>query len=138
MSTAPVTELLQRAAGGDAGARDALLAAVYPELRRLARRLLVGDRMRQQIQVFQQAWSLRQDDEASVFLPWMAEEALAGDLALQAPHFLVGLATQLQPAWTGRGHVWLTALFEKIGVDEVQLARAIVRYRPARLPKALR
>lgn len=50
MSTAPVTELLQRAAGGDAGARDALLAAVYPELRRLARRLLVGDRMRQQIE----------------------------------------------------------------------------------------
>ncbi len=50
MSTAPVTELLQRAAGGDAGARDALLAAVYPELRRLARRLLAGDRMRQQIE----------------------------------------------------------------------------------------
>ena len=78
---------------------------------------VIADRMRQRIQVFQQAWSLRQDDEASVFLPWMAEEALAGDLALQAPHFLVGLATQLQPAWTGRGHVWLTALFEKIGVD---------------------
>lgn len=46
----PVTELLQRAAGGDAAARDALLAAVYPEMRRLARHLLVGDRMRQQIE----------------------------------------------------------------------------------------
>ncbi|MBS0443285.1 MAG: sigma-70 family RNA polymerase sigma factor [Proteobacteria bacterium] len=46
----PVTELLQRAAGGDAAARDALLAAVYPEMRRLARHLLAGDRMRQQIE----------------------------------------------------------------------------------------
>lgn len=45
----PVTELLQRAAGGDAAARDALLAAVYQELRRLARHLLAGDRMRAQI-----------------------------------------------------------------------------------------
>lgn len=49
MSPPPVTELLQRAASGDAGARDALLAAVYQELRRLARQLLAGDRMRQQI-----------------------------------------------------------------------------------------
>ena len=50
MSAEPaVTELLQRAAGGDAGARDALLAAVYQELRRLARHLLAGDRMRAQL-----------------------------------------------------------------------------------------
>jgi RNA polymerase sigma factor (TIGR02999 family) len=45
-SSAPVTELLQRAAGGDAPARDALLAAVYQELRRLARHILAGDRQR--------------------------------------------------------------------------------------------
>lgn len=44
-----VTELLQRASGGDAAARDALLAAVYQELRRLARQLLAGDRMRAQL-----------------------------------------------------------------------------------------
>lgn len=45
----PVTELLQRAAGGDAAARDALLGAVYQELRRLARHLLAGDRLRAQL-----------------------------------------------------------------------------------------
>ncbi len=44
-----ITELLQRAAGGDAAARDALLSAVYQELRRLARHLLAGDRMRAQL-----------------------------------------------------------------------------------------
>lgn len=45
----PVTELLQRAAAGDAAARDALLGAVYQELRRLARHLLAGDRLRAQL-----------------------------------------------------------------------------------------
>lgn len=44
-----VTELLRHAAAGDAAARDALLAAVYQELRRLARRMLAGDRMRHQL-----------------------------------------------------------------------------------------
>jgi RNA polymerase sigma factor (TIGR02999 family) len=41
-----VTELLQAAGSGDAQARDRLLAAVYGELRVLARRLLSGDRAR--------------------------------------------------------------------------------------------
>jgi RNA polymerase sigma factor (TIGR02999 family) len=41
-----VTELLQRAAAGDAPSRDALIAAVYQELRRLARHILAGDRAR--------------------------------------------------------------------------------------------
>lgn len=46
MSAAPpVTDLLPRAAAGDVQARDALLAAVYQELRRQARHLLAGDRM---------------------------------------------------------------------------------------------
>lgn len=44
-----ITELLRRAGDGDAGARDALLASLYQELRRLARQLLAGDRMRYQI-----------------------------------------------------------------------------------------
>ena len=39
-----VTELLHAAAGGDAPAREQVLAAVYGELRRIARRLLAGDR----------------------------------------------------------------------------------------------
>ncbi len=39
-----MTVLLRAAASGDLSARDALLAAVYDELRRIARRLLVGDR----------------------------------------------------------------------------------------------
>lgn len=40
-----VTELLQRAAS-DTAARDRLIAAVYDEMRRLARRILAGDRQR--------------------------------------------------------------------------------------------
>lgn len=50
MSSPPaVTELLQRAATGDAHARDELLAAVYQELRGLARRMLAGDRVRHRL-----------------------------------------------------------------------------------------
>lgn len=41
-----VTELLRAAEAGSAGARDALLTAVYGELRRLAGRILAGDRAR--------------------------------------------------------------------------------------------
>ena len=41
-----VTELLRRSQAGDRGARDRLLAAVYQELRGLARRILSGDRAR--------------------------------------------------------------------------------------------
>lgn len=41
-----ITELLQAAEQGDAGARERLLGAVYEELRTLARRLLAGDRAR--------------------------------------------------------------------------------------------
>jgi hypothetical protein len=85
---------------------------------------LMAERMCAKLQAFQQGWRQRDDEEATVFLPWMEEEAPAGDLALQVPHFLIGLATQLQPAWTGRGHVWLTALFEKIGVDLSDLVEA--------------
>lgn len=85
---------------------------------------LMADRMRAKLQAFQQGWRQRDDEDASVFLPWMEEDASASDLALQAPHFLVGLAAQLQPAWTGRGYVWLTALFEKIAVDLSDLVEA--------------
>lgn len=50
MSPPPaVTDLLRQAAEGDAQARDALLAAVYQELRRLARHMLSGDRMRHRL-----------------------------------------------------------------------------------------
>lgn len=45
-SDRPVTELLQLARSGQAAARDEVIAAVYPEMRRLARRILVGDRAR--------------------------------------------------------------------------------------------
>jgi RNA polymerase sigma factor (TIGR02999 family) len=41
-----VTELLRAAGTGDAAARDALMAAVYQEMRRLARHILAGDRAR--------------------------------------------------------------------------------------------
>lgn len=41
-----VTELLRAAEGGNAAARDELISAVYQEMRRLARRILAGDRAR--------------------------------------------------------------------------------------------
>jgi len=41
-----VTELLRRSEAGDRQARERLLAAVYQELRGLARRILTGDRAR--------------------------------------------------------------------------------------------
>ncbi len=41
-----VTELLRAAEAGQGGARDQLMAAVYQEMRRLARRILAGDRAR--------------------------------------------------------------------------------------------
>lgn len=44
-----VTELLRAVAGGDVRARDALIASVYQEMRRLARRILAGDRARHMV-----------------------------------------------------------------------------------------
>lgn len=46
VTPAAVTELLRAAEAGDAQARDQLIATVYQELRRLARRILAGDRAR--------------------------------------------------------------------------------------------
>ncbi len=43
-SSTDLTQLLRAAEGGDAGARDQVISAVYQELRRLARRILAGDR----------------------------------------------------------------------------------------------
>jgi len=45
-SSPAVTELLRAVEGGNAGARDELISAVYQEMRRLARRILSGDRAR--------------------------------------------------------------------------------------------
>jgi len=47
--TPAVTELLRAVEGGSVAARDELIAAVYQEMRRLARRILVGDRARQMV-----------------------------------------------------------------------------------------
>lgn len=41
---APITQLLSAWRGGDAGARDRLVAALYPELRRLAQQLFRNER----------------------------------------------------------------------------------------------
>ncbi len=46
---AAVTELLHAVGLGDLGARDELIAAVYQEMRRLARRILAGDRAQQML-----------------------------------------------------------------------------------------
>jgi RNA polymerase sigma factor (TIGR02999 family) len=42
--SAEMRDLLERVRAGDAAARDALIAKVYPELRRLARMLMAGER----------------------------------------------------------------------------------------------
>ena len=44
-----VTELLRAVEGGNAKARDELISAVYQEMRRLARRILSGDRARHMV-----------------------------------------------------------------------------------------
>ena len=54
MTSAPrparaVTELLRAVEEGHAGARDELISAVYQEMRRLARRILAGDRAQQML-----------------------------------------------------------------------------------------
>ena len=48
-SSPAVTELLRAVEGGDTGARDELISAVYQEMRRLARRILSGDRARHMV-----------------------------------------------------------------------------------------
>lgn len=48
-SSPAVTELLRAVEGGNAGARDELISAVYQEMRRLARRILSGDRARHMV-----------------------------------------------------------------------------------------
>lgn len=45
-----VTELLRAAESGNGQARDQLISAVYQEMRRLARRILAGDRARHMVQ----------------------------------------------------------------------------------------
>ncbi|MEP6873285.1 MAG: ECF-type sigma factor [Burkholderiales bacterium] len=48
-SAPAVTELLRAVEGGNVGARDKLISAVYQEMRRLARRILSGDRARHMV-----------------------------------------------------------------------------------------
>jgi RNA polymerase sigma factor (TIGR02999 family) len=59
VSELPYQELVARARSGDAGAEADLIAAVYPELRRLARRYLSGERKAHTLQtteVIHEAW----------------------------------------------------------------------------------
>jgi RNA polymerase sigma factor (TIGR02999 family) len=55
----PTSELIARARSGDAGAEAELVAAIYPELRRLARRYLSAERRSHTLQttdVIHEAW----------------------------------------------------------------------------------
>ena len=45
------------------------------------------------------------------------EPELAADLALALPHQIINIAAQTLPGWMGRGRVWPTSLFRKIGVS---------------------
>jgi hypothetical protein len=64
---------------------------------------------------YQDGWAQRNTDriiESKV----LDEPAAAADLARSAPYTLLNLASQVLPGWMGRGYVWPTQLFEKIGV----------------------
>jgi hypothetical protein len=70
----------------------------------------------QLLAALQEAWHHRHTDK-SIENDVFQEAAPANQLAAQIPYYLINLSSQLLPGWIGRGHVWPTALFEKIGVD---------------------
>lgn len=66
--------------------------------------------------MYQEAWT-HKDSERVIESDFYDEPLPASEIAMAAPHALINFAAQLLPGWMGRGHVWPTILFEKIGVD---------------------
>lgn len=62
------------------------------------------------------AWTQR-DTDAELDDELLDEPLPASELAMETPYTLLNMAAQLLPGWMGRGHVWPTALFDKIGVN---------------------
>jgi hypothetical protein len=72
-------------------------------------------RLAAMIESYREAWTHRGTErliESEVF----EEPTSAADMARGAPYMLLNLAAQVLPGWMGRGYVWPTQLFEKIGV----------------------
>lgn len=63
----------------------------------------------------QRAWAEKHTDSV-IDSELFYEPTPARDLAMEAPYALINLAAQVLPGWMGRGRVWPTMLFEKIGV----------------------
>lgn len=61
-------------------------------------------------------WAARNDDSDTFEHQLLDAPAAASALVRELPYSLIGLAAQVLPGWMGRGYVWPTALFEKIGV----------------------
>jgi len=80
-------------------------------------------RMNALLALQQRAWALRDTDE-EIESEEDEEPISARDLAAQAPFWLVNMAAQALPGWMSRGHVWPTALLEKIGVSTKGIFRS--------------
>lgn len=70
--------------------------------------------------LYRRAWQLKDTDEV------LEDDALdeagpASEIALSIPYGLINLSAQVLPGWMGRGQVWPTALFDRIGVRVSQL-----------------
>lgn len=75
----------------------------------------VRDRLRGQFDLLRTIWEKRQSDDLVQHA--LLDDPLSGrDLAVTLPQAVIGLAAQALPGWMGRGYVWPTELFAKIGV----------------------
>jgi hypothetical protein len=104
-------------------AAAAIVDAVYP----LANNLPDADdqpnatvdetrgRLQSMLEVYQEAWAQRSTDRM-IESEMLEEPMAAADLAKGAPYMLLNFASQVLPGWMGRGYVWPTQLFERIGV----------------------
>jgi hypothetical protein len=71
----------------------------------------------QRLDLFQTVWRERESDEEPLDHPMLNDPASGCELVNSLPMSLIGMAAQALPGWMGRGYVWPTALFEKIGVS---------------------
>ena len=106
-------ELIARARGGDAAAEADLIAAVYPELRRLARRYLSGERKAHTLQttdIIHEAW-LRLFGASDV--PVQDRNHLVALMATQMRRALVDYARRRNAA--KREDAWMAVTLTDVG-----------------------
>lgn len=120
----------QRVPAGVHPAAIAALDAFYPLLSHLPEPDADGGgdvnvtevraRFEMQFEPYAEGWEKRRSDEL-IEHEALEEEASPHDLVMNAPYMLINAAAQLLPGWMGRGRVWPTALFGKIGVPVAHL-----------------